>query len=108
MGDLAGLIAVFGIFGWIPIMVYYKHKIHLEQIRMQGGGPGAPGTRQMIEELRGEVRQLRDQSSKFDVSFDAALCRIEDRVDRLESERYASGQQQRAASTLVGGGVARG
>ena len=83
MEDLVAIIAVSGLFGWIPIMVYMKHKIHLETLRLQGKA-GAE-TLQAVEELRAEVRQLRDTSTKFDVAFDAALDRMEQRVDRVES-----------------------
>jgi hypothetical protein len=43
-----------------------------------------------IDELRGEVRQLRDTTMRYDMSFDAALTRMEERVDRIETRTYTT------------------
>ena len=99
--ELIGIIAVSGLFGWIPIMVYMKHKIHLEQIRLQG--KTSAETLQTLEDLRSEVRQLRDTSTKFDVAFDAALDRMEERVNRLEGRVATVAQESETLRVGVGG-----
>lgn len=93
--ELAGLIAAFGLFGWIPIAVYFKHKIRLEEIRAHRNvthGVDTSGIVQALQQLRGEVQELRDTTTKFDMSFDAALTRLESRVDEID-ERAARARQ---------------
>jgi len=41
-----------------------------------------------LAQLREEVRRLRDTSTKFDLSFDAGLTRLEERVERVETNHY--------------------
>lgn len=84
MGELAGLITACGLFGWIPIMVYFKHKIRLEEIKARSGGGDDPALAQAVHDLRREVQELRENTTKFDMSFDAALTRLENRMDRSE------------------------
>lgn len=85
--ELIPLAAVFCIFGWIPMAVYFKHKIRLEEVRSQRGEKTDGETLAAIGELRREVQALRDTTTKFDLSFDAGLSRLEERVDRLDAER---------------------
>ena len=85
MEELIPLIAVSGLFGWIPIAVYFKHKIRLEEVKAQRGSQGDAATSQALQELRREVTVLRETTTKFDMSFDAALTRLEERVDRIEN-----------------------
>jgi hypothetical protein len=87
--ELIPLAAVFCIFGWIPMAVYFKHKIRLEEVRSQRGEKTDGETLAAIAELRREVQALRDTTTKFDLSFDAGLSRLEERVDRLDAERAA-------------------
>ena len=41
--------------------------------------------------LRNEVASLRDTTTRFDMSFDAAITRLEDRVDRVEVKQTGTG-----------------
>ncbi|MCX6361202.1 MAG: hypothetical protein NT029_15455 [Armatimonadetes bacterium] len=49
------------------------------QHRMQGGSAS-----EAVEALRREMAELRDTSTRFDVSFDTALQRMEERMSTLE------------------------
>ena len=42
-------------------------------------------TSRAVEDLRREVAALRETSTTFDMSFDAAITRLEERVERTES-----------------------
>lgn len=93
MEEFAGLIAAMGIFGWIPIAVYFKHKIRLEELKMHrraGDDNTSQSTAQALQELRREVQALRDTTTKFDMSFDASISRLEERVDRIEERNAAT------------------
>ena len=84
MDEIVQLIGALCLFGWVPIMVYFKHKIRLEEIKAQRRGSDV-STLEALRELRREVQALRDTSTKFDVAFDAALSRLEERVERVEA-----------------------
>jgi len=94
MEDLIGLVVTFGLFGWIPIVVYFKHKIYLEQLKHRNDLADEHVV-QSLDELRREVRELRDTTMKFDKSFDAALTEMEQRVDEIDT-RTASARAARA------------
>lgn len=90
MGELAGLITVMGMFGWIPIAVYFKHKIYLEQLKHQNSLSDEQVV-QSLNELRREVQELRETTTKFDMSFDAALTQMEERVDEIDARTARAG-----------------
>lgn len=88
-----------GLAGWIPIMVYFKHQIYLERLKTGGRG-GDERTIQALQELRREVQELRENTTKFDMSFDAALTRLETRVDGLDA-RVAAGRRETDSAPRV-------
>jgi len=94
--DVIGLAAVLCLFGWIPITAFYKSKIRLEELKLQQKQGADASTLQAVDELRREMQALRETSTKFDLSFDAGLSRLEERMNRVE------GQQQTAVPQQVG------
>lgn len=104
MGDLVGDLVPLVLFGWIPIMVYFKHKIRLEEVTAHRRA-GNESTLQALQELRREVQDLRETTTRFDMSFDAALTRLEQRVDRVEQRQNAgAGSAEVEAETTVRAG----
>ncbi len=99
MDDIVGLIGAIGLFGWIPIAVFFKHKIRLEELKLHRRA-GDDNTLQTLQELRREVQELRETSTKFDMSFDASLSRLEDRMERVE-ERQSSASASSSDSATV-------
>lgn len=99
MGDLVGLVAMLGMFGWIPIAVYFKHKIYLEQLQHQNR-LSSDQVVQSLNELRREVQEIRDTTTKFDMSFDAALTQMEERMDALDARTPATTRVGDAAPTV--------
>lgn len=84
-----GIVAIIGVSAW--------HKQELEKIRMRKGNEG---TVQLSDELRAElnalkeqVLALRDTTTKFDLSFDAALDNMEERMKRVEERQLAQSYQ---------------
>ncbi len=61
------------------------HRLKMAEIRVKGVQSNDASVQAAIEELRSEVRQLRDTTMRYDMSFDAALTRMEERVDRIET-----------------------
>jgi hypothetical protein len=87
---LAGIIGGTG-FLLTPVFIVrmvLKHREKIEAMKYpKPGAPGSPAVMDAIAELRQEMAQLRDTTTKFDMSFDAALARVEDRLETLERER---------------------
>lgn len=89
----------------IPISaIWTSHVRELAKIRSKGGENLNAASEARIAALQKEVAELRDTSTKFDVALDAALSRLEERMDRneersvsrytttTESEKVAAGQ----------------
>ncbi len=97
MDDLVQLLGACFLFGWIPITVYWKHKIRFEEVRAQNRHQGSSddaATLNALQELRQDVQALRDTTTKFDMTFDAALDRLEARVERVETRTAAVAADQ--------------
>lgn len=83
MGDLVPLVAVVCLFGWIPVTVIFKNLIRLEEVKRLNGKLGQDAVNELAE-LREEVKRLRDTTTRFDLSFDNGLSRLEERMARIE------------------------
>jgi len=70
---------------------------HLEEIKARSRATADEGTRLALAELRAEVQALRETTTRFDISFAAALNRLEERVKRVET-RVPSSRNSRAAA----------
>src|SRR5947207_3008151 len=89
LGGVPEVILAFGLTGWIPVTVWWKNRIRLEEIRNQRSAGMTEETIQTLREVQRELRELRDTTTKFDLSFDAGISRLEDRVMRLEQRATA-------------------
>ena len=89
-GEIDKLLALVGFFGTISMAIYWGCRIEMEKIRARNRASEESVTQQSLNALREEVERLRDTSTKFDVSFDASLSRLEERVDRLETRAAAA------------------
>lgn len=58
--------------------------------------PVKSAAQEEIEALRNEIREMRDTTMRYDLSFDTALHRLEDRFEALERRSY-----QRESTTSV-------
>jgi hypothetical protein len=88
---LAGMVAG-GAFLLSPVMIVRQVLGHRERMAaLRNRQEGAPGVVEEIQALRQEMATLRETTTRFDMSFDAALARVEDRLTRVEGE---TGQQR--------------
>ena len=78
---LAGIVAVFGI-PIVAIVTEHRRKMIELQIRLKNEGSSAVAAQ--MDALREEVRSLRDTTMQYDMSFDTALQRMEQRMGHLE------------------------
>ncbi len=84
-GEFIGLVAVLGTFGLPALYLWTSHRRKILELKLRISNQGDEGLRVTVEQLRAEVRSLRDTTTQYDMSFDSALQRIERRVDSLEN-----------------------
>ncbi len=77
-------IAVLMVFG-IPLMaIWTTHKRKMLELQLQIRSQGDTGLRQEVMALREELRALRDTSMQYDLSFDTALQKMDQRMITVE------------------------
>jgi cell division protein FtsB len=91
MGDLVGLAAVFFIFGpavVIPVTaMVLKHRKEMAQLERERHAAANQEVLAQIEELRREIAELRRTTTEYDMSLQANLENLQERVRALEAER---------------------
>ena len=96
-GEFIGLIAVVLIFGIPIVKIWTDHQRKMLEMKLQLHNKGDNGLRAELDALRQEVRSLRDTSMQYDLSFDTALQRMEQRVmDDDVARRCATRRLQRS------------
>lgn len=71
-----------------------EHRRKLYEIKLRTEGTGG----QQYEELKKELSELRATATEFDLSFDTALQRLEQRIERLEERLQRLERTMPAAS----------
>jgi hypothetical protein len=78
------ILAILCVFG-IPLSVIWtSHRRKMMELQLKLKQQGSSDVQGSINSLREEVRQLRDTTMQYDLSFDAAMQRMEQRVEGLE------------------------
>lgn len=95
-GDLTGLFVTFGSFGGVALIIWTSMQAKIARIKAEAGAHrtmAAPmPTDAVLAELkamRQQMEQMQSTSHGFDLSFDAALSRLEERVSRVETRGAA-------------------
>jgi hypothetical protein len=88
-------IAFFGVMGWVA---WLKHQRALAEIRLRAGQQpdraASSVSPQGLQELSQQIAELRDMTTRYDMSFDAALQRMESRVSHMEARMNAQQAQR--------------
>ncbi|HVK06101.1 MAG TPA: hypothetical protein VM490_21710 [Armatimonadaceae bacterium] len=72
------------------LAIFLSHQRGLAKIKAQSQNNVSESVRAELDEMRRQMAELRDTTTKFDISFDAAISRLEDRVDRVEAGQAAA------------------
>lgn len=77
----------------IPITALIsKHFKDLAEIKARQSTGTSSEIKEQLAAIRREMAELRDTTTRFDMSFDAAITRLEQRVDQIEDvESVSSG-----------------
>ncbi|MFN3690668.1 MAG: hypothetical protein ACK4UU_07065 [Fimbriimonadales bacterium] len=91
--DIVALAAVIGIFGpglFIPITaMVIKHRKEMMQLELEKRRLSNQEIAKQIEALRAEIAQLRETSTQYDLSLQANLESLQERVRSLEQQMEA-------------------
>lgn len=79
-----GVIAVTLIFSIPIIAIIASHQHKMAEMKLRMGQQGDQNVIKELRELKEQFAELRDTTTRYDLSFDAALQRIESRVGGLE------------------------
>jgi len=87
----------------IPMLIWTHHRRKMEELRMKGGRMMAEDIRTEFATLRSEIRDLRDTSMQYDLSFDTALQQMERRVSKMERGGYVDTEASTQHNVSLGG-----
>lgn len=92
MGAVLVFAIVLVVFGIGGLALLLEHFQKLAKIKANTPGFGNVDVEQALDSLRREIADLRDTTTRYDLSFDSALQRLESRVANLEqsSRRISS------------------
>jgi hypothetical protein len=77
---IAGSVVIISVIG-----IWTEHQQKMAKLRFRSGDAADAGVRAAIDKLAEDVRSIRETTMQYDISFDAALQRLETRVGGLES-----------------------
>ena len=103
MPDLIGLIAVLGAFS-IPIVAIittYRHKAL--QLKLMSGNGSDNNLVAEIQELKRQLIDMRDTTTRYDMSFDSALQRMDNRLGAMEVKVRTIESNTSEQQTLLNG-----
>lgn len=84
---------VFGC-GVAAIAIISKTILQVARMRQGNAGAASESIRQELEALRRQMAELRETTTNYDLSFDAALQRMESRTGAMEERLRQLEQQQ--------------
>lgn len=85
---LAAVIVPLSFFGSILTWVWMRQHHRIEELKViRGQGAGGADLANEIRQIQQQLHELRDTTTRYDMSFDAALQRLESRVSHLEVQQ---------------------
>jgi hypothetical protein len=87
MGWVVGMVAVFMIFGGGSLIgKWIEGENEAKRIRAEKESGKSDASLALLQEMRREITTLRETTTRFDISFDAAITRLEQRMNYVESQ----------------------
>lgn len=89
---LGDMLQCVGFFGGISLIILAGNKAKIDkmkaerQIWQQGAQPSDTSVLAELKALKQQVSEMQSTGHQFDISFDAALGRLEERVGRVETK----------------------
>ena len=74
------------IFGFLTVSSVLKHQRKMLELKAKTGYVQSDTSSNELRELTRQIAELRDTTTRYDMSFDSALQRLESRVGNLENK----------------------
>ncbi len=100
MGELMGLVVLVGIFGTPVIAVLTSHFRQMAEIKSRDP-KNSPAMLAELEEIKQPMASLRDTTTRYDMSFDTALQRLESRMSNMEERLTNAERSQNSVANRV-------
>ncbi len=84
--------------------LYMSHRRKMEELKHKEQRLISSDVHAEFEKLRGEIRDLRDVSMQYDLSFDTALQQVERRLVHLEKPQYGHKAVEQPAENVIQSG----
>jgi hypothetical protein len=99
--ELIAIVAILAVFGIPIIAILTSHQQKMAQLRAQSSQATDAKVLEELQSLKQQMAELRDTTTRYDMSFDAALQRIESRVGNVEGRvaTLEQGASQRVSSS---------
>jgi uncharacterized protein YukE len=85
MGELIAIVAILCVFGIPIIAILSEHKRKMAEMGMGQGGANATVLNE-LKDMKRQIEELRDTTTRYDISFDSALQRMESRMNHMEQK----------------------
>jgi hypothetical protein len=99
-GPLALLIPIMAIFGIFFLPVWTSHQRKMMELRLKAGSQTDANLLAELQAMKAQIAELRDTTTRYDMSFDSALQRIESRAGHLETRVSTVEQETRQQAAL--------
>ena len=96
-------IPMLGISSIVPMLIWTHHRRKMEELRQKSGRAVAEDIRTEFATLRAEIRDLRDTTMQYDLSFDTALQQMERRLSTVERSAFLQGDAPTHHNVSLGG-----
>lgn len=102
MGELTGLVAVIMIFGVPMAAIFTEHRRKLIQMQLEARAQTDNAWREEAAKLRAEINLLRDTSTRYDLSLEDTLQRVEQRLQNVEMRTLPTGNAEERSQIHTG------
>jgi len=101
-------ILFFFVFGIAGLALYFDYAHKMAKMKAQSKLAGGTDVDDVLDSIRREIAELRDTATRYDMSFDSALQRLEGRVGNLEQASRQLPAGSEARQTEASQSVTRG
>jgi hypothetical protein len=82
----AEMIAALLIFGLPVVAIVTSHQRKMMEMKLRLGDQRQSAPSSELQDLRRAIDELRDTTTRYDISFDAALQRMDSRMNNVEQK----------------------
>jgi hypothetical protein len=99
-GMIALMIPLAAVVGMFILPIWTAHQRKMMELKLQAGQKTDDNLLRELQSIKDQIVELRDTTTRYDMSFDSALQRMESRVGHLET-RVSSMEQPDGSSQSV-------